>query len=327
MGVVAVHRSPALARNDDAWRHHHGMRHHVDDLLAPYGGVATRTELLAVLTRNELDDEIARGHLVAPFPRAYCRPWDVEYAPTRDRAALASVAAPCALSHLTALRRYELPMPQTDDIHVTVPIGRHPIGRAPRLKVHRTRVPTRVEDISGLAVVEPAVAIVRSWPILATVDRRAPAIHAVRRRIVTPERLRGICERAVGMPGRAQLARLIDLLADGCESELEIWGCLGVFDVPGLRHGVRQRVVRIREASYRLDLAYDEERVAVEMDGDRWHCSRAQRDRDRRRDAALATADWLTLRFSWERLHFDVAGCRNDTLATLAARRAWRRCG
>ena len=58
----------------------------------------------------------------------------------------------------------------------------------------------------------------------------------------------------------------------------------------------------------------------MELDGERWHSTREQRERDRRRDAALAAAGWVTLRFSHRRLHDDPEGCRRDTLATLALR-------
>ncbi len=94
-----------------------------------------------------------------------------------------------------------------------------------------------------------------------------------------------------------------------------------MFDVPGLRHARPQKRLYVNGRRYRLDLAYEAERVVVEMDGSQYHSSEEQRERDRRRDAALATLDWLTLRFSHRRLHSDVAGCRQDTLATLAARR------
>jgi very-short-patch-repair endonuclease len=57
------------------------------------------------------------------------------------------------------------------------------------------------------------------------------------------------------------------------------------------------------------------------LDGYRFHSGRVQRERDMQRDAALAAAGWLTLRFSHARLHSDVEGCRRDTLAALAARR------
>ncbi|MFN2562774.1 MAG: endonuclease domain-containing protein [Jatrophihabitans sp.] len=297
------------------------MRSEVDRLLAACGGVASRAALLTVQTRNQLDDEIARRHLIAPFPRAYCRPWDAEVQSTLDRAGLVSVGPPVALSHLSALRRWDLPVPDALPVHVTVPFERHPIGRTPGLVVHRTRVPTPVRLLDGLRIVAPAVAVVRSWPLLPSSTRRAPAIEAVRRKLVTPADLRGAASHTVGMPGRAQLGRLIDALDSGCESELELWGFLHVFDAPGLRHGQRQKIVQVRGRTFRLDLAYDDERVAVELDGYRYHSGRDQRERDMRRDAALASIGWLTLRFSYERLHHDVAGCRRDTLTTLAARR------
>jgi very-short-patch-repair endonuclease len=170
-------------------------------------------------------------------------------------------------------------------------------------------------------VVAPAVAIVRSWPLIGGPDQRAPAIAAVRDRLVTPDDLRSAESHAPGLRDRAGLHRLVELLEAGCESELEIWGYTGVFDVPGLRHGVRQKAIEIRGAWYRLDLAYVAERMAVELDGSRYHAARRQRERDMQRDAALASIGWLTLRFSHARLRDDVSGCRRDTLATLAARR------
>ena len=307
------------------------MRSEIDDVLARHGGAASRDQLLHAVTRNQLDDEVARGHLMAPFPRAYCRPWDADQPDVLEVAAVASVGAPVALSHLSALRRYGLAGASPDRVHVTVPVGRHPIGRRPALYVHRTRTRTRLRLVDGVPTVEPAVAVVRSWPLSAGPEQRAPAIEAVRRRLVTPAGLHAAGQAAVGMAGRSSLLRLVDLLAAGCESELELWGHLHVFDAPGLRHGVRQLVVVVRGEVYRLDLAYEEERVAIELDGYRFHSGRAQRERDMRRDAALAAVDWITLRFSHERLHEDIVGCRRDTLATLAARRgrgsAWRRSG
>lgn len=91
--------------------------------------------------------------------------------------------------------------------------------------------------------------------------------------------------------------------------------------MPGLSHAVRQKVFRIGAATYRTDLAYEEERVVVELDGERFHSTCEQRERDRVRDVAFATIDWLTLRYSHARLHRDVRGVRRDTLRTLEARR------
>ena len=301
------------------------MRFAIDSILDTRGGAATRSDLLGVISRNQLDDEVARGHLIAIFPRVYCRPWDVDEPAVRDRAALASVGSPVALSHLSALRYFDLPAPPEDDtVHCTVPVGRHPWADQRDLAVHRTRVATRVRRIDGLVVVDPAVAVVRSWPMLPLRDRRDPAIHAVRSGLLGTADLREAAGRTTGMRGRRQLLTLIEQLEAGCESELELWGLTHVFDVPGLRHGVRQFELPTPAAHYRLDLAYLDEQVAVELDGARWHSTRAARERDMRRDAALAATGWVTLRFSFDRLHDDVAGCRRDTLAVLAGRRLRR---
>jgi very-short-patch-repair endonuclease len=59
----------------------------------------------------------------------------------------------------------------------------------------------------------------------------------------------------------------------------------------------------------------------VELDGAAWHGSAAQRERDVRRDAALAASGWLVVRFTQARLHRDPEGCRRDLLDILASRR------
>jgi very-short-patch-repair endonuclease len=47
-----------------------------------------------------------------------------------------------------------------------------------------------------------------------------------------------------------------------------------------------------------LDAAYREARVAVELDGARFHDGREARERDMRRDSAFAVIGWVVLRFS-----------------------------
>lgn len=293
----------------------------IDAMLDRCGRVATRGMLRRLgLAREALDNEIRQGGLVRVLPRTYCRPWDADDVRLRDRAALASVGHPAALSHLTALRRWGL-LPQSGAaVHVTVPARRAPRG-CDGLVVHRARRFPPVVRRDGLLTVTVETALATSWPLLSGPDRRGPAIEAVRGGLVTAAGLRAAVDQLARLPGRRDLLALTGLLEAGCESELEIWGYLDVFSVPGLDHGIRQHTVRVGSRSFRVDLAFEDEKVAVELDGERYHSSPIQRERDRRRDAALATDGWLTLRFSHSRLHGDVAGCRRDTLATLASRR------
>jgi very-short-patch-repair endonuclease len=171
-----------------------------------------------------------------------------------------------------------------------------------------------------LATVCPASAITTSWPYLRASDQRAPFLAAARRRLVTPAEVRAELRRSTRIRGRRRLLELADLIDAGCESELEIWGYLDVFDVPGLAHAARQRIVHVGSKTYRLDLSYGEERLAVELDGRKYHASPAQWERDIARDLALATIGWQTIRLSHSRLTNDVEGCRRQVLQVLAAR-------
>lgn len=266
------------------------------------------------------------GCLVAVFPRAYARPWDVDQPAVREVAAVASVGGGAALSHLSALRRWGLPAlagpggtGADGQVHVIVGAARHPRG-CDGLVVHRTRRPVPVLERGGVATQRLDDAAVACWPLLPPAARRAPLILAVQQRMTTPQRLATAAQRAGTAPGSNSLRELIGLLAAGCRSELELWGHLSVFDVPGLRDAVRQRPVRIGARTFYLDLAYEAERVAVELDGRAYHSGPQQWERDIRRDLALATAGWQTVRLSHARLTTDVAGVRRDVLAVRAAR-------
>jgi very-short-patch-repair endonuclease len=155
------------------------------------------------------------------------------------------------------------------------------------------------------------------------VDRaaiRAAAITAVRRRLTSPRERRLELTRVPRLAGRAELSRLVDLLADGCQSELEIWGCLQVLRAPGMPPFVQQRRVAVGSEIFVLDAACEESMLAIEMDGAAWHGSRRQREADIRRDSLLATVGWQTLRFSYERLTRSAEACRRNIHAVHAAR-------
>lgn len=295
------------------------MRDDIEAVLQRSGGATSRSILARNgIARTALDHEVRTRGLIRVFPRGYVRPWDEGEPEQRERAAYFGIGWPVAFSHLTALRRWQL-VEEAAEIHLTVPNNRCP-RRQQGLVVHRASRFPPVVRVDGVIITQPAEAIVASWPLLAARERRAPAITAVRDKLVRPAELSEALRRHEKLRGRGELRVLIALLADGCESELELWGTIHVFDVPALRHGVRQLGVTARGRRYRLDLAYPDEKVDVEMDGDRYHSTRQQRERDRRRDAALASIGWLTLRFSYDRLHSDIDGCRAETLAALRLR-------
>jgi len=82
--------------------------------------------------------------------------------------------------------------------------------------------------------------------------------------------------------------------------------------------GKTPRPVRLGTRTVYLDVAYEAEMVAVELDGSAYH---GDRDRDSRRDIALAALGWLTLRFSHRRLHNETEPVRRELRITLEIRR------
>ena len=122
--------------------------------------------------------------------------------------------------------------------------------------------------------------------------------------------LRSQIELRPALPDRRTLTRLIAAVEDGSHSELELWGVQHVLRGPGMPAFVQQHPVRLRSGTIRLDAAVLRLKVAVELDGAAFHGSRTARERDLRRDAALAVLGWQTLRFSYRRATSDPAGCR-----------------
>lgn len=65
----------------------------------------------------------------------------------------------------------------------------------------------------------------------------------------------------------------------------------------------------------RLDFAFPEARVAVEVDGYRWHATRSKFEADRRRDRAAARHGWRIVRVTWR----DIRDRPGEVLATVIA--------
>ncbi|MGY1688741.1 endonuclease domain-containing protein [Geodermatophilus sp. SYSU D01105] len=84
---------------------------------------------------------------------------------------------------------------------------------------------------------------------------------------------------------------------------------------------VQQHPVVLPFGRVYLDAAVPEVRIAVELDGAAFHGSAADRERDTRRDVALAARGWVVLRFSYRRLTREPESCRREILAVCRARR------
>jgi very-short-patch-repair endonuclease len=152
-------------------------------------------------------------------------------------------------------------------------------------------------------------------------SQRAPVILAVAERLTTPERLRQALESQPRLGGRRHLVNLIDKLAAGCRSPLELWGYEKILTAPGMPRFSWQRRVALGDHVVYLD-AYDEaSRVNVELDGAKYHRDPVDRERDLRRDSGLAALGITVVRFTHARLMREPDDVRREILAIIWSRR------
>jgi very-short-patch-repair endonuclease len=296
------------------------VAHDPGQLIGEPGWIAA-PELLALVSRRTVTNWVAAGTLVRIAPGVLALPAVAEDWRVRVAGALHGRLA--VASHGTALALWELVEHPPRPVHITVEPSQSGRG-SPGVVVHRTPGSWAARRrAQGMAVTSAERAVVDTWGTTERSARarvRAAAITAVRTRLCRPDDIARELTRSTRLPGRAELAELVGLLVAGCQSELEIWGCLTVLRAPGMPAFVQQRRVAVGSEVFVLDAACEESMLAVEMDGAAWHGSRAQRERDIRRDSLLATVGWQTLRFSFTRLTRSPDACRRDVRAAHAAR-------
>ena len=262
--------------------------------------------------------------LVPVFPGVYALGEDAENRDVRRAAALA-YRRRGALSHMDGLDVWNLPAILDHDVHLTVPAS-DSSTRVSGLTLHRrggfVPEPPSVVVRRGLRVVRIEQAIVESWSLLPDVDRRVPAIVAIRDRRTTGSRLLDVLARNRGAAGSAVQREVFSLAAAGCHSPLEMWGHQRVFTDKRLPASRCQAPVTLPSGKVYLDRLYEVELVNVELDGAAYHGEPGQRERDLRRDAALAALGFVTVRFSHLRLHADPDSVIEELLVILATRRA-----
>ncbi|MEV2241976.1 DUF559 domain-containing protein [Micromonospora sp. NPDC049891] len=307
------------------------------ELVARGGGLVTRTAVEQVVPRWILQKACGAGELVRVLPGVFVAAQLLAHGP-RDAPALSRLGPSmahravgawargrAAFSHLTALDLWGLRrQADGEPLHLSVPIDSGLRGQ-PGARVHRRRdftlEPPHVVVRQGRPVTRVEQALVDSWPVLPLAERRAPIIKAVNDRLTTPERVASALRVASTLPDLSTLRTLLTRLAEGCRSPLEIWGHEHVFIGPGMPAFQRQTRVAIGRRIMYLDLFAKREQVNIELDGATTHGDPRQREIDLRRDALLATAGILVVRFAHRRLIDEPDDVRRETLAILATRR------
>ncbi|MGN9906712.1 DUF559 domain-containing protein [Phytohabitans sp. LJ34] len=292
-------------------------------LLDRNGGVATRDEVCRVVPTWVLEWACRVGDVRRLLPGVYVDGTVAGEPAVLRQAAVRYAGGRAAISHTTALDVWGLrPADRDEPVHVSVPFGVR--LRFRQLVVVHQRRGLRIEapDVvvrRSLPVTRLETTLVDAWPLLSPDQRPAPVITAVSGRLTTPERVLAALETAPRLTDRATMRVLLDRLAAGCHSALEIWGHDHVFAGPGMPPFERQVRVRLGGRTFYLDVWAPEERVDFELDGVASHGSPDQREADLRRDAQLAAHGIQVVRFTHRRLFFETDVVRREVLDVLTA--------
>jgi very-short-patch-repair endonuclease len=288
------------------------------DLLAESQyGLITHEQAVGRLPRDQLRSWVRRRLLVPVRPGVY----RFQGVPESWEQQLLAVclATDAVASHRAAARLWSLEGVAALRLEVTTPSGR-PV-RLPGVRAHRSNRlgPEFLTVHRGIPVTTPARTLVDLSAVAPAPTVEKAVDGALRDGLVTVASLR-TCFDAVAGRGRRRVAHfrpVLDARQPGYspgDSALEVrvqrW-----LTAAGLPPPALQFRVRIGDRRYRLDLAYPDLRIAVELDGWAAHSTRRAFDHDRARGNDLELEGWTLLRFT-------SSSSRTDVVRTVQAARA-----
>ena len=258
--------------------------------LAPHQhGLVTRTQLRgAGIPARSIDYHVATGRIERVHPGVYRHAAVPRSWLQTVLAATLSAGEGAAASGLTAARLWDLHESPGQVIEVTVLGTAHPRSRG--FVVHRSRRPFSPAIVNAIPTTPPARTLDDLARVLPERVLEELLDKALYRRLVRPSELAG----ARGALGRLVRAR------DGAqvESVLET-RFVRLVRTHGLPPPVPQFEIRRGGTLLaRVDFAYPLERVAIEIDGFRYHAGRSVFDGDRRRQNDVLSAGFAVLRFT-----------------------------
>ncbi|WP_374009969.1 DUF559 domain-containing protein [Leifsonia sp. LS-T14] len=218
--------------------------------------------------------------------------------PTRCRALLLHRPAGMAFSHTTAAQLYGAPLPfrlDTDTIHVTVTAP----SRAPQISGVIGHVARRAHTTlrNGLPLTSPAA----TWLDLAATLRRHELVavgdYLLAQGLTTAEELAEALDDALGRRGVAAARLALPLLREGSESPAESALRVVLHDAGVVPPCLNYRI-HSREGTFvaRVDMAYPDQRLVIEYEGDHHRIDRDQWHKDIRRQARLEDLGWRVIR-------------------------------
>ena len=261
----------------------------IGKLAASQHGVVSRRQLLdARVTQRMIDRRLASGRLL----RIHAGVYAVGHAQLRPEgrwlAAVLAAGPGAALSHRSAAALHGIRESDALDVTTTRRVAVRGV------LIHRTTV-LDAEDLTTRRGVRTTT-VARTLVDLARLLTAEQLGKLVREMDRTGRLSAAVLERASGQGNRAMRAALAEharLATSLTLSELED-AFVALLDTEDLPRPLTNHLID----GMRIDAAWPEQRLAVELDGWAYHHDRAAFEEDRARSARLTAAGWALLRFT-----------------------------
>ncbi len=280
----------------------------------------THQEIEALFSRRQLLNALAAGQIVRLAPNAYAGAPHSHSIHTKADAALLWAGEGVALGGLAALFLYGIVSDPPNVVELVAPAHRRLASQPSWVSVRRTSAPIQHVQVGRWTAVGPGFALCQSFGHLARSEREGVVLGALAHKMVTVGEIRRALRALPRVRGRRALTSVVDKFAEGHESFLEWWSSENVFTGSEFKRFIRQHLLVVEGAKYRVDMYDERTRTVVETDGAAFHSSPADWQRDLRRDADIASLGIQTVRFSYHDLRDRPDWCCERLLAILAAR-------
>jgi hypothetical protein len=280
---------------------------HIARLAEAQHGVVARAQLLrAGLSADGVDFRLRAGRLHRLHRGAYAVGHRRVSREGRWMAAVLACGDGAVLSHLSAAAHWGMRRTNADRVHVTVPTIAG-VRQREGIVVHRSRAlpDAEVARHDGISVTAPARTLLDIAGVLAP----GPLERAVEQALVLALFDLGAVHTVLGAhrtrAGAAALNAIVARIDD--EPSLTRSQAEELFLDLCDAHAIDRPAVNSRVEGLTVDFVWRAQRVIVEIDGHRYHGTRAAFERDRARDARLTVAGYRVVRFTYRQLVRDPA--------------------
>lgn len=271
---------------------------HWQDVARSQAGVIARAQLRTCgVSEDAIRGLIARGELVALLPGVYApRPVPGSWL---QRCWAAVLWSDGVLSHRSAGALWQTPVPSTTIVHLTV--GDRRFRKVPaNIRPHRVALDVRDRTtLNGLPVTTRERTLIDLMRTERLVTARELRDRGLQQGWLTEGSIPRSVEEQPGRTGNRALRRLYDELERGAQSEAER-RLHGLLRRAGLTAWRPQYRVRFAGRVAFADVAFPDAKIAIEVDGRRFHDDGSDRfEDDRARQNDFVLAGWRVIRVTW----------------------------